>query len=105
MAARLEKFEERAAFRDGAVQALFYTNLVSLLDYADGGYVIFDEPAVQANTSGHSSMTSRSLTRGSWRRAACCPALPTTTMTGQVFLAARRHHLLYLAALSRGLQE
>ena len=47
----------------------FYTNLVSLLDYADGGYVIFDEPS---RTSEHIRSFlndfQESYKGGSWRR-------------------------------------
>lgn len=103
LAARLEKFEERAAF-EGMEQykPYFYTNLVSLLDYADGGYVIFDEPA---RTSEHLRSFLNDFQesyKGLLEKGRLLPGIADNYHDWPSILnAARRHHLLYLAALSK----
>ncbi|NLY30451.1 MAG: transcription-repair coupling factor [Firmicutes bacterium] len=103
LAAHLEKFEERVAF-EGMEQhkPYFYTNLVSLLDYADFGYVIFDEPArINEHLRSFLSDFEESY-KGLLEKGRLLPGTADNYHDwSSIINGARRHYLLYLAALSK----
>ena len=103
LAAQLEKLEEGILF-EGIEQhkPYFYSNLVSVLDYPKHGYVIFDEPArinehLRSLLSDFQDSYKTLLEKGR-----ILPGVVDNYHDWQSIIdAARRHHILYLAALSK----
>ena len=102
-AAQMEKLEEGILF-EGIEQhkPYFYSNLVSVLDYLKHGYVIFDEPArinehLRSLLSDFQDSYKTLLEKGR-----ILPGVVDNYHDWQSILdAAKRHHILYLAALSK----
>ena len=99
----LEKLQAGILFDDAAqYKPYFYSDLVSILDYLPGGYVIFDEPArVNEHLRSFSDDFQNSY-RALLEKGRILPGVMDNYQDWQGILnAAKRHHILYLAALSK----
>lgn len=102
-AVHLEKLEAGIPF-EGMEQhkPYFYSNLVSILDYADRGYVVFDEPA-RINEHLRSLLNNfHDSYKNLLEKGRILPGVVDNYHDWQTILdSARQHHIFYLAALSK----
>ncbi|NMB46963.1 MAG: transcription-repair coupling factor [Firmicutes bacterium] len=102
-AAQLEKIEEGILF-EGIEQhkPYFYPELVSILDYLNYGYVIFDEPARISEHLRSLLSDFQDSFKALLEKGRILPgAIDSYHDWHGILNAARRHHILYLAALSK----
>ena len=99
----LEKLREGIPF-EGAEQykPYFYNDLVCILDYFPGGYVVFDEPARTNEHLRSFSDDFQNSYKALLEKGRILPGVMDNYHDWQgIINAARRHHIFYLAALSK----